>query len=61
MAPMTDDSSLPAAGDVVGPRMRRRDVLALAGTAAVGAAFGFRHLFAPTGDAFAASCLLRAR
>jgi protocatechuate 3,4-dioxygenase beta subunit len=39
--------------------MRRRDVLALAGTAGVGAAFGFRHLFAPTSDAFAASCLLQ--
>jgi protocatechuate 3,4-dioxygenase beta subunit len=39
--------------------MRRRDVLALAGTAGVGAAFGVRHLFARTGDAFAASCLLQ--
>jgi protocatechuate 3,4-dioxygenase beta subunit len=57
MSRMTDDSS--TAGDVVGPRMRRRDALALAGTAGVGAAFGFRHLFVPTSDAFAAACVLQ--
>jgi protocatechuate 3,4-dioxygenase beta subunit len=57
MSRMTDECS--TAADVVAPRMRRRDVLVLAVSAGVGAAFGFRHRFVPASDAFAAACVLQ--
>ena len=56
---MSHDPTPTTTGEMLGRPLRRRDVLALAGTAGVGAAFGFRHVLLPTSDAYAAACLLQ--
>ena len=56
---MSHDPTPTTTGEMLGRPLRRRDVLALAGSAGVGAAFGFRHVLLPTSDAYAAACLLQ--